>query len=463
MQLLKGDINEVWGKGKLKNFFAPVAISSLVAFRIVFGAIMFWEVTRYFKYEWIYRYWVEPDFNFSYAPFNFQPLPEQYMYMLWYALGALAIFILIGFLYRISTVLFFILFSYTFLLEQARYLNHFYLVVILSFIMMLLPAHKSFSLDSLLFKKIRSSVAPNWSLWLVRFTIAVPYFFGGIAKINPDWLRGYPMSNWLLSDMDFPIIGQYFDQRWMVVLMSYSGMLLDLLIVPALLFKRTRLMGLIVISLFHLMNDQLFTIGIFPWFMMLASSIYFAPDWPKKLVAKITGTHIQAKSVIKDFKVPSLTVQKGILFGLALFALTLILTPFRHLVIPGNVHWTEEGHRYSWHMKLRGKSGITRFYVEDENTAERIQVPLEDFIEEWQANKMDSKPYMIWELAQHIKDEFRIMGSNVGVYVDAWASLNGRAYQQLIEPNFDITQVPKPWFGNADWILPLTIPLENQR
>ena len=86
MQLLKGDINEVWGKGKLKNFFAPVAISSLVVFRIVFGAIMFWEVTRYFKYEWIYRYWIAPDFNFSYAPFNFQPLPEQYMYMLWYAL-----------------------------------------------------------------------------------------------------------------------------------------------------------------------------------------------------------------------------------------------------------------------------------------------------------------------------------------------------------------------------------------
>lgn len=463
MQLLEGDIKEVWGRGKLKNLFAPVAISSIVIFRIVFGAIMLWEVTRYFKYDWIYRYWVEPDFNFSYGPFNFQPLPEQYMYLLWYALGALAIFILIGFLYRISTLLFFLLFTYTFLLEQARYLNHFYLVVIISFIMILIPAHRSFSVDSILFKKIRSSVVPNWSLWLVRFTIAVPYFFGGIAKINPDWLRGYPLSNWLLSDMDFPVIGQYFDQRWMVMIMSYSGMLLDLLIVPILMFKRTRLVGLIVITLFHLMNDQLFSIGIFPWFMMFASSIYFAPDWPKRLLSMVPGIELVNNPLIAGFKVPSIKTQKGILIGLALFALTLTLTPLRHLLIPGNVHWTEEGHRYSWHMKLRGKSGITRFYVQDQSTGERIQVRTDGFIEEWQADKMDGKPYMIWEFAQHIKDEFRMMGSNVEVYVDAWASLNGRAYQQLIEPNFDITEVPKPWFGNADWVLPLKTPLENQR
>ncbi len=463
MNIQKGQLAEIIGKGKLKNLFAPVPISSIVIFRIIFGAIMFWEVTRYFKYDWIYRYWVEPDFNFSYGPFNFQPLPEQYMYLLWYALGVLAIFILIGFLYRISTSLFFILFTYTFLLEQARYLNHFYLVLIISFIMILIPAHRSFSVDSMLFKKIRSSVAPNWSLWLVRFTIAVPYFFGGVAKINPDWLRGYPLANWLLSDMDFPIIGQYFDQRWMILIMSYSGMLLDLLIVPALLFKRTRLMGLIVISLFHLMNDQLFSIGIFPWFMMFASSIYFAPDWPKRLLSMLPGIEVKADPITQAFKVPSLKIQKGILIGLTVFALTLILTPFRHLLIPGNVHWTEEGHRYSWHMKLRGKSGSTKFFIRDIDNGETIEINPEGFLEDWQIDKMDGKPYMIWEFAQHLKNEFRIMGSNVAVLVDAKASLNGRVYQQLIAPNFDITEVPKPWFGGANWIVPLKTSLENQR
>jgi len=462
MNILKGDLNEIWGKGKVKNLFGPVDISSIIVFRLVFGAIMLWEVTRYFRYNWIYRYWVAPEFNFSYGPFNFQPLPEPYMYALWYALGVLAAFILIGFLYRISTVLFFILFSYTFLLEQARYLNHFYLVIIISFILIFLPAHRNFSIDSLIFKRIRSVQVPNWSLWLVRFTIAIPYFFGGIAKINADWLQGYPLNNWLLSDMDFPIIGQFFDQRWMVLFMSYSGLMLDLLIVPALLFRRTRLAGFIVISLFHLMNDQLFSIGIFPWFMMLATTIFFAPDWPKRLLSKF-GLQPVGKQALENYASPRPIVRKAVISGLVLFAAAQILMPFRHLLIPGNVHWTEEGHRYAWHMKLRGKSGITRFYIEEEDSGERIQIRTDGFIEGWQASKMDGKPYMIWEFARHIQKEFRLMGSNVKVYVDAWASLNGREYQQLIAPNFDIAAVPKPWFGNADWILPLTTPLENQR
>lgn len=462
MNILKGDLNEIWGKGKIKNLFEPVDISSIVIFRLVFGSIMLWEVTRYFRYNWIYRYWVEPEYNFSYGPFNFQPLPEQYMYTLWYVLGILAVFILLGFLYRISTALFFVLFSYTFLLEQARYLNHFYLVVIISFVLIFIPAHRSFSLDSLIFKNKRSAFVPGWSLWLVRFTIAIPYFFGGIAKINADWLRGYPLDNWLLSDMDFPIIGQFFDQRWMVLFMSYSGLLLDLLIVPALLFRRTRLIGFIVISLFHLMNDQLFSIGIFPWFMMLATTVFFAPDWPKKLLSRL-GLQPINKPETNNYRFAGPVLRKVVISSLVLFAAVQILMPFRHLLIPGNVHWTEEGHRYAWHMKLRGKSGVTRFYIEEEDSGERIQIRTDGFIEDWQANKMDGKPYMIWEFAQHIQKEFRLMGSNVKVYVDAWASLNGREYQQLIAPNFDITATPKPWFGNADWILPLSTPLENQR
>ena len=197
--------------------------------------------------------------------------------------------------------------------------------------------------------------------------------------------------------------------------------------------------------------------------MMLASSIYFAPDWPKRLLSAIPSFQYIPKPIKNNLKTPSWNIQKGILFGLSLYALTLVITPLRHFVIPGNVHWTEEGHRYSWHMKLRGKSGVTRFYAQDADTNERFQVDVDGFVEEWQANKMDGKPYMIWEFAQHLKDEFRIMGSNVEIYVDAWASLNGRAYQQLIAPNFDITQVPKPWFGKADWIFPLNTPLENQR
>ena len=286
MKPLKGEISEIWGKAKIKNLFAPIDNATIVLFRIMFGGIMLWEVTRYFRYDWISRYWIEPYFNFAYSPFNFQPLPGDGMYVLWYILGALAIFIILGLFYRISATLFFLLFTYTFLLEQARYLNHFYLVVLVSLIMIFIPAHRSFSLDALIFKKIKSNFNPAWNLWLIRFTIGIPYFFGGIAKINPDWLRGYPLHNWLLGDLDFPIIGKYFTEDWMIMIMSYSGLLLDLAVVPVLLFKRTRVWGFIVIVLFHLMNARLFSIGIFPWFMIAATTLYFAPDWPKKTAAE---------------------------------------------------------------------------------------------------------------------------------------------------------------------------------
>ena len=455
MQLAKGEIAEIWGRKKLKNLFQPIDIATLVLFRIMFGGIMLWEVTRYFRYGWIERYWIEPAFNFSYAPFNFQPLPGNGMYIVWAAMGVLALFILLGLFYRVSASLFFCLFTYSYLLEQARYLNHFYLVVLISFLMIFLPANRALSIDSLLFKKIRTDVVPAWSLWLVRFIIGVPYFFGGIAKINHDWLRGYPLKNWLLGDLDFPIIGPYFTEHWMVMIMSYSGLILDLAVVPVLLFRKTRAWGFAIITLFHLMNDQLFTIGIFPWFMMAATTLFFPPDWPRKL--------FRWDRKVLQYQPATSAKQKIVLYGLAAFCALQVLLPFRHLLIPGNVHWTEGGHRYAWHMKLRGKAGSTVFYVKNKANGESVEVNMRGYIERWQESKMAGKPYMIWEFAQHLKKEHALMGLDVGVYVSAYASLNGRQYQELIDPNVDLAAVPRPTWGHASWIRPLTTPLEDQR
>ena len=461
MQIQKGEISEIIRKGKLKNLFAPIDNASIILFRIMFGVIMFWEVTRYFKYHWIERYWVTPYFNFAYTPFNLSPLSENGMYILWYVLGALAIFITIGFLYRISTVLFFLLFTYTFLLEQARYLNHFYLVIIVSFILIFIPAHRSFSIDSKIFKGIKSPYNASWNLWLIRLTVGIPYFFGGIAKINSDWLRGYPLKDWLLGDQNFPVIGQYFTEHWMVMIMSYSGLLLDLAVVPVLLFKRTRVIGFIAICLFHLMNVELFKIGIFPWFMIAATSLYFSPNWPRKLIQKI-GFKGDKTQETNNFN-PNPKYQKAVLYGLGIFFAIQVFLPMRHLLIKGNVHWTEEGHKYAWHMKLRSKDGRTEFMVKNKATDELIEVNIEGYLQDWQERKMDGNPQMIWKFAKFLKDEYGRMGVDVEVYAQALASLNGRAYQYIIDPNVDLAAQEKPFFGHTEWILPLEVTLENQR
>src|SRR5436309_2939862 len=45
------------------RLFAPVDIASLAFFRVAFGAVMLWEVWRYFNYGWISRYYIEPGFH----------------------------------------------------------------------------------------------------------------------------------------------------------------------------------------------------------------------------------------------------------------------------------------------------------------------------------------------------------------------------------------------------------------
>lgn len=264
------------------RFFAPVDIASLIYFRIAFGTVMLWEVWRYFSHGWVKRYYIDPTFYFTYYGFGWvRPWPGDGMYLHFVALGALAICILLGLWYRISATLFFVGFTYVFLLDRTNYLNHFYLISLISLLMIVLPAHRAFSLDASRHPEIRSETAPAWALWVLRVQIGIPYFYGGLAKLNGDWLRGEPMRTWLAQNADFPIIGSLLTEEWMVYLFSYGGLLLDLLIVPILLWPRTRVLGYGVALMFHLLNASLFRIGIFPWFMIAATALFFRPDWPR--------------------------------------------------------------------------------------------------------------------------------------------------------------------------------------
>ena len=129
--------------------FAPVDISALVFFRIAFGALMTWEVCRYFAYGWIGRQWIEPQFLFKYYGFSWvHPWPGNGMYIHWGVMGVLAVFIMTGFLYRFAVPLFFLLFTYSFLLDQALYLNHLYLVCLLAFLLCFMPANRAVSIDA---------------------------------------------------------------------------------------------------------------------------------------------------------------------------------------------------------------------------------------------------------------------------------------------------------------------------
>ena len=463
--LATGELNEILGRGKATQWFRQVDASSLIFFRIFFGLIMLWEMLRYLSKGWISEMFTRPAYNFNYWPFEFlSPLPGSGMTILFIGMAILSICIMTGLFYRVATVAFFLSFSYMFLLEQTRYLNHFYLVVLLSFVMIFLPLNRSASLDVRWRKQKGSETVPLWALWFAKLMVAVPYFFGGIAKITPDWLQGEPLQGWLQRSVASGKLGSFFEMPIVAYGMSYGGLLLDLLVVPALLFKRTRTIAFLLLLGFHLMNATIFNIGIFPWFMIVASTLYFSPSWPRKLLQNLGGKWPMRYPSREALLAPATLNSRHrlILGGIAVWMLIQVAVPLRFLFFPGNVNWTEEGHRFSWHMKLREKKGRINFIVKDKDSGMTQIVDPRTMILPWQYRKMSIHPYLIWQFADHLKDQFAAQGQDVAVFADSKASLNGRAYQQLIDPGVDLTSVARPVFGSSPWITPLSTPLSEK-
>ena len=437
---------------RVKEFInQPADITGLVFFRISFGLILLCEVFRYFDHNWIKRYWITPKFFFAYEGFEWlRPWSGDGMYYHFYLLGILAFFIAIGFLYRISTVLFFLGFSYIFLLDKSNYLNHFYLIILLSFILIFLPANRRFSLDAKIFPKIKTDWVPNWTVWWLKIQIGIAYFFGGIAKINSDWLQGEPMRKWLARKTDFPIIGQWFTEEWMVYLFSYGGLLLDVFIFPLLIFRKTRLSAAIVLVFFHLMNSQFFSIGIFPWFMMVITAFFFPLE------------NLSFRKKNKKNQPASFVTSRWVLWGLGIYLFIQVTIPLRHLLFEGNVNWTEEGHRFSWHMKLRSKSSKISFYIKNPETQSVYEVELSDYLTKRQQRKIKAKPDMILQFVHYLTAESIACGQkNVSIYVKSQCGLNGRPRVDLIDTTVDLSSVTYPFYKKADWILPLEIPLKE--
>ena len=80
-----------------------------------------------------------------------------------------------------------------------------------------------------------------------------------------------------------PLIGPLLETEGAVFFFSYGGMLFDLLIVPALLWSRTRPFAFVFCIFFHVTNKMLFDIGIFPFLAIAATTIFFSPDWPRRV------------------------------------------------------------------------------------------------------------------------------------------------------------------------------------
>jgi hypothetical protein len=354
--------------------------------------------------------------------------------------------------------LFFLAFTYTFLLEKALYQNHYYLICLLSFLMIFLPAHRAGSFDAMDRPWLRADSVPAWTLWLLRFHIGIPYFYGGIAKLNHDWLRGEPMRMGLGLRTHYPVVGQLFTEEWMVWFFAYGGLAFDLLVVPALLWRRTRVPAYILAVAFHLMNSQMFGIGIFPPFMILATAIFFRPDWPRRMFFKSASEPSFAPATPV-----TLTPKRRIALGCAgIWLAVQLLVPLRQYLYPGETSWTEYGHRFAWRMMLRAKDCAVRFHITDPSTGREGTMDLRPYLTQWQVEKLGREPDMLIEFSRFLAEDLRKKGyANVEVRALVLTSLNGRKPQLFIDPRIDLARERRKGWGTYPWVLPLFEPLRD--
>jgi len=447
------------------RLFAPVDIASLVVFRIAFGVIMMWEVWRYFDKGWIARSYLEPDFLFKYGGFAWvEPWPGSGLHWHFAVLGLAAFMITIGAFYRLACIVFLLGFAYVFLLDQARYLNHFYLVMLFACLLCVVPAHRAFSVDAWRRPAWRREQVPAWPLWLLRAQVEIVLVFAGLVKVNPDWLRLQPLGMWLAEDNDFFLIGPLFTETWVIAVAAYGTILLHLVGAPLLLWSRTRGVVFALYVAFHLMNHFLFEIGIFPWLTMAATTLFFAADWPRRVLhslAVATAGFWNPGGTVSPGPPRSMATASGdavgvgrrnlVLVLISAWLLLQVLVPVRHLLYPGDVTWTEEGHRFAWRMKLRDKDGRALFEVRDPASGQTWCVYPRWYLTARQARKMPARPDMIVQFARYLVEVWRTEYgvAEPEVRADVLVSLNGRPPARMVDPAHDLSK--------ADWgIAPAT-------
>jgi hypothetical protein len=440
-------------KTRLASLFRPVDAASLGFLRVTFGLVMLYEVVRYWLKGTIERHFIAPTYFFKYHFFEWVPDPgDSWTYPAFAVLGVAAGCIATGFCYRLAAAVFAAGFAWVFLADQTYYLNHFYLITLVSLLLPFVPAHRVFSLDARWSPHPEGQTAPAWALQLMRFQIAVPYVFGAIAKLNVDWLRGEPMRMWLRKGSSETIWSGVMTWEPVVWGFVWGGILLDFLVVPALLWKRTRVPAYIAALAFHGFNAYFFNIGIFPWLMIAASTIYFEPDWPRRVWAR----WLRPAPPVEPGPGPVLTpLRRAGLAALGAWVLFQTLMPFRHLLYPGYVSWTEEGHRFAWHMKLRDKKSTAAFTVRDPATGRSWRIEPRDWLTRAQVEEMPDHPEMLLQFARHLSRENVKKGKGpLEVRARVYCSLNGRRPALLVDPEVDLASQPRS-MRHWDWIMPL--------
>ena len=348
----------------------------------------------------------------------------------------LSVFLLgLGKFPRLGAIGFLITFGYLFLIDISFYNNHYYLWCLIAFLFSIvdqknwLPLWKVHKKEDIAFQ----TDIKNYIVF--GLLISIVYFYGGIAKINMDWLQGYPMRL-MTSARNYPypdFLGYFF---------SYFGLIFDLSIAFLLWYiPKNKFLILVLIS-FHLSNYFLFNIGEFP-LVMIAT-------WPLFLViSKFLKEHSFIE-MIEPIKINS--IRSIILFC---FITIQIIYPLRPIIFNKDVAWNRQGYNFTWRMMLNNYEPIYfQFLVSFKNSNLNYHVDFSKLLTYRQFYHAYHDPYLIWILSQKLKKDavLKYKNQDVKIYCKSLLELNQHKSQELIDSNIDLSLTKYNHFKKNNFI-----------
>ncbi|MEJ1237736.1 HTTM domain-containing protein [Chryseolinea sp. T2] len=440
-------------------FQRNTSAAPLAVFRVILGSMLFVSIVRFWLNGWIESVYVRPKYHFSFYCFEFIKPLGGYTYLIFAICGLAALLVMLGLYYKAAIVTLFLSFTYIELIDKSTYLNHYYFISMICMMMIFLPANVYFSLDARRNHNIKCDAVPSWTVDVIRGFVAIVYVYAGLAKINSDWLlHAQPLRIWLPSRNDMFLIGPLFNKVWVAFAFSWMGCLYDLSIPLLLSFRVSRLPAFCAVVIFHLLTAWLFPIGMFPYIMIGTSLIFFPASFHERLISSIRGWFSRiGLNTFQSIPGRAFQVSKFKNLGAAtffsLFFIVQIILPWRYLVYPDELFWTEEGYRFSWRVMLMEKAGHAEFTVRDVNGYFE-NVNNNDFLTPLQEKMMAAQPDMLLQYAHILEDHYKKKGFvSPQVYVDSYVTLNGRLGRPMISPTTDLAKL-RDNLQHKYWILP---------
>ncbi|KAM6986882.1 vitamin K-dependent gamma-carboxylase isoform 2-T2 [Aplochiton taeniatus] len=418
---------------------------------------------------------------------NLQPLPLDWMYLVYVVMFFGALGIMLGCFYRLSCLMFISTYWYVFFLDKTAWNNHSYLYGLIGFQLTLMDANRYWSIDGLRASRKRNAHVPLWNYTILRTQIFIVYFLAGIKKLDTDWVGGYSMSylahHWLFDPFKLIIPVETVN----LLVIHGGGLVLDLTAGYLLFFDATRPLAFFFVSYFHCMNSQLFSIGMFSYTMLATSPLFSYPDWPRRFFARFPGflrvvlpntssnlqpstscIYPEAQSTELQ-ETPSVPKASKLRFKHKLGAIFTILylaeqffLPYSHFITQGYNNWTNGLYGYSWDMMVHSRTHQhVKITYKDGKTGSVGYLNPGVFTQSrrWKDHGDMLKQYA--SCLNHHLPHYNI--TDPEIYFDIWVSINERFQQRIFDPRVDIVKADWSPFHPNPWLMPLLVDLSPWR